>query len=175
MKWLDTASAYKKNDPAARSRLEIILLYPGYHALGWYRISHLFYKAHLYFIARLFSQVGRFFTQIEIHPGAQIGRRLVIDHGSGVVIGETAIIGDDCLVYHGVTLGGTSNTSSKRHPTIKNNVMIGAGAKILGDITLEDGVRVGANSVVLKSVPANKTVVGSPARIVESKNNPSNK
>lgn len=164
MKWIETAQTYQKKDPAARSLLEIILLYPGYHALGWYRIAHFFYRHRWFFLARLLSQLGRFFTQIEIHPGATIGRRLVIDHGAGIVIGETAIIGDDCLLYHGVTLGGTHHESRKRHPTLQDRVTVGAGAKILGDITLGDDVIVGANAVVTKSVESGVTVVGIPAR-----------
>lgn len=164
MKWLETAQAFKEKDPAAHSLLEIILLYPGYHAMGFYRIAHAFYRLQLYFIARLIAQLGRFFTQIEIHPGAVIGRRCVIDHGNGVVIGETAIIGDDCLIYHGVTLGATHQDPIKRHPTIMNHVTLGAGAKILGDITVYDHATVGANSVVTKDVEAHDVVAGAPAR-----------
>ena len=164
MRWLDTARAYKKKDPAARTILEVVLLYPGYHAIVYHKISHFFYKCHLFFIARIISQLGRFFTQIEIHPGATIGRRLVIDHGNGVVIGETAIIGDDCLIYHGVTLGGSSQEHVKRHPTLKNNVMVGAGAKLIGNIVIGNNVKIGANAVVTKDVGDDDTVAGIPAK-----------
>ncbi len=152
-------------DPAAKSVLEIILLYPSVHALFLYRIAHFFYRIHLYFIARLISQIARLFTGIEIHPGATIGKRLFIDHGNGTVIGETTIIGDDCLLYHQVTLGGTGKDVGKRHPTLGNNVTVGAGAKVLGPINIGDNARIGANSVVLKDVPANATAVGIPAEI----------
>ena len=144
---------YKNYDPAAKSLLEIAFLYPGPKAIFFYRISHAFYQCRLYFIARLFCEVGRFLTGIEIHPGAQIGRRLVIDHGMGLVVGETAIIGDDCIIFHGVTLGGLKFDPVKRHPTIGNKVLIGSGAKILGNIRLGNGCRVGANAVVIKDVP----------------------
>jgi len=156
-----------QKDPAARSFLEVILLYQGLHALINYRVAHSFYKMHLFFIARLISQFARFMTGIEIHPGAQIGRGLFIDHGMGVVIGETSIIGDNVLLYQGVTLGGTGLEKGKRHPTIGNNVVIGTGAKVLGNITVGDNSYIGANAVVIKDVPANSTVVGVPGRITK--------
>ena len=149
-------------DPAARNIFEVILLYPGFHALFFHRIAHFFYNIKLFFIARLISQLTRFFTGIEIHPGATIGKRLMIDHGMGIVIGETAVIGNDCVIYHQVTLGGTGKEKLKRHPTIGNNVLIGAGAKLLGPINIGDNVKIGAGSVVLKSVEKNSTVVGVP-------------
>ncbi|KZL90140.1 serine O-acetyltransferase EpsC [Clostridium magnum] len=161
-----------KNDPAARSPIEVFLLYPCIHALIHHRISHALYKRKYFFLARLISQVSRFFTGIEIHPGATIGKGLFIDHGMGVVIGETAEIGDNVTLYHGVTLGGTGKDTGKRHPTVGNNVTIGSGAKILGPIMIGDGVKVGANSVVLKDVPANCTAVGIPAKIVYKKSKP---
>ena len=162
----ETLRAYQARDPAARSRLEIFLLYPGVHAVIYHRIAHRFYRWGLKFIARLVSQWSRFCTGIEIHPGARIGRRLVIDHGMGIVIGETAEIGDDCLLYHGVTLGGTGKEQGKRHPTIGNNVLISAGAKVLGPFRVGDGARIAANAVVLQEVPENATAVGIPAQIV---------
>ncbi|MCM8795564.1 MAG: serine O-acetyltransferase [Candidatus Omnitrophica bacterium] len=155
----------QKKDPAAKSFLEVLLLYEGLHALIAHRIAHFFYKCHLFFIARLISQIARHMTGIEIHPGAQIGRRFFIDHGMGVVIGETAIIGDDVLLYQGVTLGGTGLEKGKRHPTIGNNIVIGAGAKVLGNITIGDNSYIGANAVVIKDVPPNSTIVGVPGRI----------
>ena len=158
--------AYQERDPAARSRLEIFLLYPGVHAVIYHRIAHFCYCHHMKFLARLVSQWSRHWTGIEIHPGAKIGRRLVIDHGMGIVIGETAEVGDDCLIYHGVTLGGTGKDHGKRHPTIGNNVLIGCGAKILGPFKVGDGARIAANSVVLSEVPENATAVGIPAQIV---------
>jgi serine O-acetyltransferase len=164
MALLDTIQSIKKRDPAAKSYLEIILLYPGVHALGWYRIARVFYKIHFYFLARLISQFARFLTGIEIHPGATIGKRLFIDHGLGVVIGETSIIGDDVTMYHGVTLGGKSLESVKRHPTIGNNVVLGAGCKIMGNILIGDNSMVGANAVVTKSLPPHSVVGGVPAR-----------
>lgn len=154
-----------KNDPAARTKLEVLLLYQSIHVLIFYRIAHGLYKIKLFFLARLISQLGRFFTGIEIHPGAKIGKGLFIDHGMGVVIGETAEIGDNVTIYHGVTLGGTGKDKGKRHPTIGNNVIIGCGAKILGPISIGDGAKIGANSVVLKNVPNGKTAVGIPAVI----------
>jgi len=157
----------QKKDPAAKSFLEILLLYQGLHALISYRFAHFFYKLHLYFLARLLSQASRFMTGIEIHPGAKIGERFFIDHGMGVVIGETAIIGDDVLIYQGVTLGGAGLEKGKRHPTVGNNVVIGAGAKILGNIIIGDNSYVGANAVVIKDVPPNSTVVGVPGRITK--------
>lgn len=162
----ETLGAYQARDPAARSKLEILLLYPGVHAIINHRIAHFFYRHHLFFLARLVSQLSRHFTGIEIHPGATIGRRFVIDHGMGIVIGETAEVGDDVLLYHGVTLGGTGKDQGKRHPTIGNNVLIGCGAKVLGPFKVGDGSRIASNSVVLSEVPENATAVGVPARIV---------
>ena len=158
--------AYQARDPAARSKLEIFLLYPGVHATIYHRIAHFFHVRHMPFIARCVSQWSRFWTGIEIHPGATIGRRLVIDHGMGIVIGETAEIGDDCLIYHGVTLGGTGKDHGKRHPTIGNNVLISTGAKVLGPFKVGDGARIAANAVVLTEVPDHATAVGIPAQIV---------
>lgn len=158
--------AFQARDPAARSKLEIVLLYSGFHAVFWYRIAHWFYKHHCFFIARFLSQATKFFTGIEIHPGATIGKGLMIDHGSGVVIGETTIIGDDCTLYQGVTLGGTGKDVGKRHPTLGNNVMIGSGAKVLGPLLIGDNSKVASNAVVLKSIPPNCTAVGVPARVV---------
>jgi serine O-acetyltransferase len=157
----------RAKDPAARSLPEIILLYQGLHALICYRIAHAFYRARFYFAARLISQSARQFTGIEIHPGATIGRGLFIDHGMGVVVGETAVIGNNVLLYQGVTLGGTGVQKGKRHPTIGDNVVIGAGAKVLGDITIGDSSYIGANAVVIKDVPPNSTVVGIPGRITK--------
>ncbi len=157
----------KNSDPASTNSLSILLLYPSIHAIFFYRIAHFLYGIHLYFLARLISQLTRFFTGIEIHPGATIGKGLFIDHGMGVVIGETTIIGDDVKMFHGVTLGGTGNQKGKRHPTIGNNVEIGAGAKVLGDITIGNNVRIGANAVVLKDVPKDHIAVGVPAKIKE--------
>jgi serine O-acetyltransferase len=154
-------------DPAARTHLEILTTYPGVHALIIHRISHWLWGAGFYWLGRLSSHIGRWFTGIEIHPGATIGHRVFIDHGMGVVIGETAIIGDDCTLYHGVTLGGTSWNKGKRHPTLENGVVIGAGAKVLGPITVGAGAKIGSNAVVVKDVPANATAVGIPARILE--------
>ena len=162
----ETLRAYQARDPAARSRLEIFLLYQGVHAVIYHRIAHWFYRHNIKFIARLVSQWSRFWTGIEIHPGAKIGRRLVIDHGMGIVIGETAEIGDDCLLYHGVTLGGTGKDQGKRHPTLGNNVMVSTGAKVLGPFKVGDNARIAANAVVLSEVPANATAVGAPAQIV---------
>ena len=162
----ETLAAYQARDPAARSKLEIFLLYPGVHAIIRHRIAHWFYVHRLFFIARLISQWNRRRTGIEIHPGAVIGRRFVIDHGMGIVIGETAEVGDDVLLYHGVTLGGTGKDHGKRHPTIGNNVLIGTGAKVLGPITVGSNSRIAANSVVLKDIPENSTAVGIPARVV---------
>jgi serine O-acetyltransferase len=156
-----------ERDPAARTHFEIITTYPGVHALTMHRFSHWLWKARFYWLGRMFSHIGRFLTGIEIHPGATIGHRVFIDHGMGVVIGETAVIGDDCTLYHGVTLGGTSWNKGKRHPTLENGVVIGAGAKVLGPITIGAGAKIGSNAVVVKDVPANATAVGIPARIVE--------
>ena len=158
--------AYQARDPAARSRLEIVLLYPGVHAVLFHRVSHWLWVHKLRFLARLNSQIARHCTGIEIHPGATIGRRLVIDHGMGIVIGETAEIGDDVLLYHGVTLGGTGKDHGKRHPTIGNNVLISTGAKVLGPFRVGDGARIAANAVVLSEVPEDATAVGIPARVV---------
>lgn len=162
----ETLRAYQARDPAARSRLEIFLLYPGVHAVLYHRLAHFLYCHKLFFLARLVSQWSRCWTGIEIHPGAKIGRRLVIDHGMGIVIGETAEIGDDCLIYHGVTLGGTGKDHGKRHPTLGNNVMVSAGAKVLGPFFVGDNSRIAANAVVLREVPPNATAVGVPARVV---------
>jgi serine O-acetyltransferase len=156
-----------ERDPAARSVFEVVTCYPGFHALQWHRLSHAFWGLGLRWLARFTSHFGRFMTGIEIHPGATIGRRVFIDHGMGVVIGETAQIGDDCTLYHGVTLGGVSWNKGKRHPTLGKGVVIGAGAKILGPFTVGDGAKVGSNSVVVKAVPPGATVVGIPARVVE--------
>ena len=146
-------------DPACRNILEAILLYPGFHVLIFYRISHFLYRHKLFFLARLISQIGRFFTGIEIHHGAKIGKRLFIDHGMGIVIGETSTIGNDCTIYHNATLGGTGKDQNKRHPDLGNNVMVGAGAKILGPIKIGNNVKIGANSIVLKDIPDNVTIV----------------
>lgn len=163
----DEIKTAQKRDPAAKGFLEIVLLYQGLHALVVYRVAHFFYKMRFFILARLLSQFSRFTTGIEIHPGAKIGRRFFIDHGMGVVIGETAVIGDDVLLYQGVTLGGTGLEKGKRHPTIGNNVVIGTGAKVLGNITIGDNSYIGANAVVIKDVPANSTVVGVPGRITK--------
>ncbi len=160
----------KSRDPAARSIFEIALLYSGVHAVFFHRIAHWFYKHHMLLIARFLSQISRFITGIEIHPGAEIGRGLLIDHGMGVVIGETAVIGNECTIYQGVTLGGTGKDKGKRHPTIGNNVMIGAGAKVLGPFHVGDNSKIAANAVVLTEVPPDCTCVGVPARIVKRKN-----
>lgn len=162
----ETIAAYKARDPAARTWLEVLLLYPGIKAVRSYRLANWCYRHNLKFLARMISQHSRHRTGIEIHPGATIGRRLVIDHGMGIVIGETAEIGDDCLIYHGVTLGGTGKDVGKRHPTIGNNVLIGTGAKVLGPIKVGDNSRIAANSVVLKEIPEDSTAVGIPARVV---------
>ena len=162
----ESIEAYKKNDPAARSSLEILLLYSGFHATQQHRLAHWLHTHDLKFAARAVSQFTRLTTGIEIHPGARIGKRLVIDHGSGVVIGETVEIGDDCLIYQGATLGGAGVTCGKRHPTIGNNVMIGSGAKVLGPFKVGDNSKIAANSVVLREVPPDCTVVGIPGHIV---------
>ena len=154
-------------DPAARSTWEVVTCYPGFHALLFHRMSHRLWHFGLKWFARWISYFARWFTGIEIHPGATIGRRFFIDHGMGVVIGETSLIGDDCTLYHGVTLGGTSWNKGKRHPTLENGVVIGAGAKVLGPVVLGDGARVGSNAVVVKDVPAGATAVGIPARILD--------
>lgn len=157
-----------ERDPAARNTWEVVTCYPGFHAMLVHRLSHRLWSANLKWLARFVSHIGRWLTGIEIHPGAQIGRRFFIDHGMGVVIGQTAEIGDDCTLYHGVTLGGTSWSAGKRHPTLGNGVVVGAGAKILGPIQIGDGAKIGSNAVVVKAVPAGATAIGIPARIVES-------
>ena len=162
----ETLAAYQARDPAARSKLEIFLLYPGVHATLYHQAAHFCYCHKMKFLARTISQWSRFWTGIEIHPGAKIGRRLVIDHGMGIVIGETAEVGDDCLIYHGVTLGGTGKDQGKRHPTIGNNVLLSTGSKVLGPFKEGDGARIAANAVVLKEIPENATAVGVPARVV---------
>ncbi|MCG6896054.1 MAG: serine O-acetyltransferase [Thiocapsa sp.] len=162
----DIASVFER-DPAARTGFEVFTTYPGLHAVLMHRLAHRLWKQDLKWLARLLSNVARLFTGIEIHPGAVIGRRFFIDHGMGVVIGETAVIGDDCTLYHGVTLGGTTWQKGKRHPTLGRDVVVGAGAKVLGPLEIGDGVRIGSNAVVVKSVPAGATVVGVPGRIIE--------
>lgn len=157
----------KERDPAARNTFEILLTYSGLHAIWYYRLSHFLYRHRLFTIARIVSQWARFWTGIEIHPGAKIGKGLFIDHGMGVVIGETAEIGNDCLIYQGVTLGGTGKDKGKRHPTLGNNVMVGAGAKVLGPFKVGDNVKIASNAVVLNAIPPNSTAVGVPARIVK--------
>jgi serine O-acetyltransferase len=156
-----------ERDPAARSIIEVLLCYPGLHAIWFHRIAHWLWKRNFRLLARIISHISRWITGIEIHPGAKIGRRFFIDHGMGVVIGETAEIGDNVTIYHQVTLGGTSTKKGKRHPTIGNNVVIGAGAKILGPIKIGDNCKIGANSVVIKDVPPNSTVVGIPGKVVK--------
>lgn len=169
MRLTETIRAYQKNDPAARSGLEIFLLYSGIRAMISYRFAHWFFTHHMKFIGRWISQRSRKHTGIEIHPGAKIGRRLVIDHGNGIVIGETVEIGDDCLIYQGATLGGTGISHGKRHPTLGNNVMVGSGAKVLGPFKVGDNSKIAANSVVLREVPPNCTVVGIPGHVVRYK------
>ena len=164
--WSEDIGSVFERDPAARYRFEVLMTYPGVHALLVHRVSHSLWTRGWRFVARMLSFFARMFSNVDIHPGAQIGARFFIDHGAGVVIGETAIIGDDVTLYHGVTLGGTSWNKGKRHPTLGNGVMVGAGAKVLGNITLGDGVRVGANSVVVEDVPSECTVVGIPGKIV---------
>lgn len=155
-------------DPAARGFFEVLTTYPGVHALLWHRLNHRLWNAGLKYLARLLSNLARLLTGIEIHPGARIGRRFFIDHGMGVVIGETAEIGDDCTIYHGVTLGGTTWEKGKRHPTLGSNVVVGAGAKVLGPILVGDGARIGSNAVVVKEVPAGATVVGIPGHVIRN-------
>lgn len=167
--WRDDVCCVFKRDPAARSILEVITTYPGVHAILIHRVSHKLWLRGWRYLARLLSFVSRALSNIDIHPGATIGQRFFIDHGAGVVIGETAEIGDDCTLYHGVTLGGTSWNKGKRHPTLGNGVLVGAGAKILGPIVLGDGVRVGANSVVINPVLAGQTVVGIPGKVVQGR------
>jgi serine O-acetyltransferase len=158
-----------REDPAAKSVLEIVLCYPGFHAVLLHRLAHKLYRSGIPLLPRVISQIGRFLTGIEIHPGATIGRRFFIDHGSGVVIGETAEIGDDVLLYQGVTLGGTGKEKGKRHPTLGNHVVVGTGAKVLGSITIGDHVKIGAGSVVIRPVPDHSTVVGIPGRVVRTR------
>ena len=167
-KFREDLSVVFQRDPAARNYFEILTTYPGVHALILHRLAHFLWSIKLKLIARIFSHLARIFTGIEIHPGAQIGRRFFIDHGMGVVIGETAIIGDDCTLYHGVTLGGTTWKKGKRHPTLRDNVVIGAGAKVLGPITLGNNSKVGSNAVVVTDIPNDSTAVGIPAKIIES-------
>ena len=167
---LDDARSIRDRDPAARTTLEVVLLYQGFHALFYHRQAHWLYEHKHFFLARALSQFARHMTGIEIHPGAKIGKRLFIDHGMGIVIGETAEIGDDCTIYHGVTLGGTGKDTGKRHPTLGNNVLIGAGTKVLGPVYIGDNARIGAGSVVLCNLPANCTAVGVPAEVVRINN-----
>lgn len=166
--WED-AKNIQKQDPASRNVLEVMILYPGFHILLFHRLAHFLYCHKCLFLARLVSQLGRFFTGIEIHPGAKIGRRLFIDHGMGIVIGETATIGNDCTIYQNSTLGGTGKDKYKRHPDIGNNVMVGTGAKVLGPIKIGDKVKIGANAVVLKDIKSNTTVVGVPGVLKNDK------
>ena len=164
------AQNIKEKDPASKNILEVIILYPGFQILVFHRIAHFLYNHRLLFLARLVSQIGRFFTGIEIHPGAKIGKRLFIDHGMGIVIGETATVGNNCTIYHNSTLGGTGKDKYKRHPDLGNNVMVGAGAKVLGPIKIGNNVKIGANSTVLKDIPDNVTVVECNRVIYKSKN-----
>ena len=159
---------YKKKDPASRSYLEILTCYPGLHAIFFHKISNFFWKLNLKLIARMISHISRFLTGIEIHPAVKIGKNIFIDHGMGVVIGETTIIGDNVSIYQGVTLGGTKWEKKKRHPTINDNVIIGAGAKVLGPISVGKNSKIGANSVVTRNVPSNSTVIGIPARVIDN-------
>ncbi|MEJ2454523.1 MAG: serine O-acetyltransferase [Candidatus Thiodiazotropha sp.] len=164
--WKEDIQSVFERDPAARNTFEILTAYPGIHAIIFHRLSHKLWNMGLKWLARILSNIARWFTGIEIHPGAVIGRRFFIDHGMGVVIGETAIIGDDCTLYHGVTLGGTSWQKGKRHPTLANNVVVGAGAKVLGPILIGEGARIGSNAVVVKEVPPGATVVGVPGKLI---------
>ena len=166
----DDIKTIRERDPAAQSDIEVLLLYSGLHAVMAYRVAHKLYLGRHYFSARLISQAAKFFTGIEIHPGATIGKRLFIDHGSAVVIGETAEIGDNCTIYQGATLGGTGKDVGKRHPTLGDNVMVGAGAKVLGPFKVGDNSKIAANAVVLEAIPENSTAVGIPARVVRRKN-----
>lgn len=163
----EDAQNIKEKDPACRNILEVIILYPGFHAIFFHRIAHFLYNKNILFLARLISQLSRHLTGIEIHPGAKIGKKLFIDHGMGIVIGETTTIGDNCTIYHNSTLGGTGKDKYKRHPDLGDNVIIGAGAKVLGPIKIGNNVKIGANSVVLKNIPDNVTVVGIPGKIVK--------
>lgn len=169
---INDARSIAYRDPAARNMLEVMVLYSGFHALALHRLAHLLWQLHLFFLARFVSQFNRFLTGIEIHPAAKIGPGLFIDHGMGIVIGETAEVGEDCTIYHGVTLGGTGHDTGKRHPTLGNNVLVSAGAKVLGPIYIGDNVRIGANSVVLKEVEANATVVGVPGKVIRLNGKP---
>lgn len=162
----ELVDSVREKDPAAGSFISILINYPGIHAIAFHKVSHFLYTKKRFFLARFISQVGRFFTGIEIHPGAKIGKRLFIDHGMGIVIGETAEIGDDVTIFHQVTLGGTGKDKGKRHPTVKNNVIISAGVKVLGPITIGENSKIGANAVVLKDIPDNATAVGIPAKLV---------
>lgn len=166
----DIAVVFER-DPAARTHWEIMTTYPGVHALIFHRVAHRLWRSRFYWFSRFISHIARWMTGIEIHPGASIGRRVFIDHGMGVVVGETAIIGDDCTLYHGVTLGGTSWNKGKRHPTLESGVVIGAGAKVLGPITIGKNAKIGSNAVVVKDVPEDATAVGIPARILEQEAN----
>ena len=163
----DEVKAARERDPAAKGRFQIVLLYSGFHAIVFHRLSHLLWKMEIPFLPRVISQLARFLTGIEIHPGAQIGKGLFIDHGMGVVVGETTIIGENVTLFQGVTLGGTGKETGKRHPTIGNNVVVGTGAKVLGNIKIGDNSYIGANAVVIKDVPANATVVGVPGRVTK--------
>ena len=163
--WED-AKNIRDKDPAARNVAEVIILYPGFHVLVTHKIAHFLYNHRCFFLARFVSQLARHLTGIEIHPGAKIGRKLFIDHGMGIVIGETAEVGDDCLIYHGVTLGGTGKDQGKRHPTLGNNVLVSTGAKVLGPFKVGDNSRIAANAVVLSEIPPDSTAVGVPARVV---------
>ena len=166
-KWLkEEIDNISQKDPAVGNKIEV-LLYPSFHAVISHRFNNFLYKRKFFFLARFFSQLSRMFTGIEIHPGATLGKRIFFDHGMGIVIGETAVVGDDCVIYHGVTLGGVSSSKGKRHPTLKDNVTVGAGAKILGNITVGSNARIGANAVVLKDVPDDAAAVGIPARIIK--------
>ena len=169
---LADAKSIAKRDPAAKNALTVFLLYPGFHILIYHRVAHWLYRGHFYFLARMISQLGRFWTGIEIHPGAKIGQGLFIDHGMGVVIGETAEIGNHCTIYHNVTLGGTGKHKGKRHPTLGDNVLVGAGAKLLGPFKVGEGSMIGANAVVLHDVPENGTVVGVPGKLVRQQGKP---
>lgn len=160
----EDAKNIMQKDPASRNILEVIVLYPGFHILVFHRIAHFLYRHKFLFLARFISQIGRFFTGIEIHPGAKIGRKLFIDHGMGIVIGETATIGNNCTIYHNATLGGTGKDKIKRHPDLGNNVMVGCGAKVLGPIKIGNNVKIGANAVVLNDVESNITIVGVPGK-----------
>ncbi|MEJ2693324.1 MAG: serine O-acetyltransferase, partial [Candidatus Thiodiazotropha sp.] len=167
--WREDIQSVFERDPAARNTFEILTAYPGVHAIVFHRLSHRLWNMGLKWLARILSNLARWFTGIEIHPGAVIGRRFFIDHGMGVVIGETAVIGDDCTLYHGVTLGGTSWEKGKRHPTLSNDVVVGAGAKVLGPILIGEGARIGSNAVVVKEVPPGATVVGVPGKLISPK------